>query len=172
MTAQLLSPTRLSDELRNDASPDMQRRRLGIAFSLGGALIGGVVSAYQTGLIKRLPDILPGAIFDAEKVDASDYAYQTAQMPDGVQMLTNYGLTAMAIAAGGAARSSQNPALPLVASGKALFDVVICGALAVAEWRENRKLCSWCQIATVLSVATLALSLPEARRAVAAINAD
>lgn len=33
------------------------------------------------------------------------------------------------------------------------------------EWAEKRKLCSWCQIATLVSAATLALTLPEAGRA-------
>lgn len=163
--AELLEPSRLSRELREGTGPELRNRRIGVGLSLAGAVIGGVVGAYQMGLIKRLPDILPGKVWDAEKVDASDYAYQNLQQPDGPMMLVNYGLTAMTIAAGGEDRAAQNPALPLVASGKAAFDLALCGALAVEEWRENKALCSWCQVATILSAATLAVTLPEAARA-------
>ena len=142
-----------------------------MALSFTGAAIGAIVGAYQMGMIKRLPDILPGQIFDAEKVDASDYAYRNLQQPDAPMMLMNYGLTAMTIAAGGRDRATQNPALPIIAAGKATFDLVLCSALAVEEWRENKALCSWCQVATALSAATFVLSLPEAARAVRATRA-
>jgi hypothetical protein len=166
MTTKLLQPDRLSRELREGTGEDLDRRRAGIALSFAGATIAMVVGAYQTGLVRRLPDILPGDIWDAEKVDASDYAYANLQQPDGPMMLVNYGLTAMAIAAGGKERARQNPALPVVAAGKAAADLALCGAMAVKEWRENQKLCSWCQVATALSAVTLALSLSEAARAV------
>ena len=162
MTVELLEPSELSHQLREELSPDLQKRRIGIGLSLAGAVIAGVVTAYQTGLIKRLPDILPGQVWDAEKVDASDYAYRNLQMPDGPMMMVTYGLTAMAIAAGGKDRARQNPALPLVAAGKAMADLATCAGLAVVEWRENKALCSWCQVATAISAATVALTMPEA----------
>ncbi len=161
---QLLSPAQLSQDLRTGQSPDLARRRLGIGLSLAGAAIGAVVTAYQTGLVRRLPDILPGPIWDAEKVDASDYAYRHLQQPDAPSMLVTYGLTAMALSAGGRDRVRDNPALPVVAFLKAAGDLGICVGLAVEEWRENRKLCSWCQVATLISAVTVALTVPEAAR--------
>lgn len=166
MKMETLSPSQLSHELRLEESDDLRRRRIGIGLSFAGAVIGGVVAAYQTGLLKRLPDILPGRIFDAEKVDASDYAYQNLQAPDGPMMLVNYGLTAAVIAAGGKDRAEQNPALPVAAAAKAAVDFALCGALAVKEWQENKQLCSWCQVATAVSAATLAVTLPEAIKAI------
>lgn len=165
MTVELLPPDQLSRELRQDQSDDLRRRRAGIALSFAGAAIGAIVGAYQTGLLRRLPDILPGRIWDAEKVDASDYAYANLQQPDGPMMLVNYGLTAMAISAGGTDRARQNPALPLVAAGKAAADLVLTSVMAVIEWRQNQKLCSWCQVATAISATTFALTLPEAGKA-------
>ena len=73
---QTIAPSQLSYELREEQSPDLTRRRWAIGLSLIGAAIGGVVGLYQTGIVKRLPDILPGRVWDAEKVDASDYAYK------------------------------------------------------------------------------------------------
>lgn len=165
MKMELLSPSQLSHELREETSDDLRRRRVGIGMSLLSAAIGGVVAAYQTGLLKRLPDILPGKIFNAEKVDASNYAYENLQQPDGPMMLANYGITAAMIAAGGKDRASQYPALPVAAAAKAAFDVALCGVLAVKEWRENKQLCSWCQVATAASVVTLATAVPEAIKA-------
>ncbi|CAA9518106.1 MAG: hypothetical protein AVDCRST_MAG91-2033, partial [uncultured Sphingomonadaceae bacterium] len=133
--------------------------------SFAGVAIGATVGAYQMGLIKRLPDILPGKVFDAEKVDASDYAYENLQSPDGPMMLVNYGVTAAMIAAGGKDRAEQNPALPVATAAKAAFDVALAGRLAVKEWRDNKALCSWCQVATAASVATLAAAVPEAVKA-------
>jgi len=161
-----LTPARLSRELRLGTGEDLRRRRIGMVLSLAGAAIGGVVAAYQTGVLRRLPDILPGAIFDAEKVDASDYAYEHLQMPDGPQMLVNYGLTAALIAAGGKRRAQEAPALPMAAAGKAAFDFILCVALARKEWAQNGKFCSWCQVATALSALTLAATMPEAVKAV------
>ena len=166
MRAELLSPSQLSEELRTGTGSDLRRRRIGLGLSFAGVAIGGVVAAYQTGLLKRLPDILPGSIWDAEKVDASDYAYRHLQQPDGTSMLVNYGLTAMNISAGGKDRARQNPALPVAAAAKAAFDLALCLKLTADEWRDNQKLCSWCQVATALSAATFAVTVPEAIKAV------
>ena len=155
-------PAELSRELREAESPHMKRRRQGIALSFAGAFIGAVVAAYQTGLLKRLPDIMPGEVFDAEKVDASDYAYERLQTADGLLMLNTYGLTAALIGAGGANRAQEQPLLPLAAAVKAAYDFVTCIKLAREEWQENKALCSWCQVATFVSGVTLAATLPEA----------
>ncbi len=160
-----LPPATLSREMREGSSPDLTRRRWAIGLSFAGSAIGMVVAAYQTGLLKRLPDILPGRLFDAEKVDASDYAYKRLQSPDGPLMAVTYSLTAALVAAGGKDRARDNPALPLAAAAKALYDLVTCLRLAREEWAENKALCSWCQVATLISAAAAALTLPEALEA-------
>lgn len=163
--AELLSPTQLSQELREGSSSDLSRRRWAIGLSFAGVAIGAIVGAYQTGLIKHLPEILPGDVFDSDKVDASDYAYEHLQMPDAMQMIVNYGVSASLISAGGKDRAEQNPALPVAAAAKAGFDLALCLALGVKEWQTNQKLCSYCQMATLVSAATLAITVPEAARA-------
>jgi hypothetical protein len=47
-----------------------------------GSAVAQIVSLYQTGIIKKLPDP-PIPIFDSDKVDASDYAYKRMNSPDG-----------------------------------------------------------------------------------------
>ena len=165
MRAQTISPDQLSRELRKGTSPDLSRRRWAIGLSFLGAGIGAVVGAYQTGLIRRLPDIAPGKIWDAEKVDASDYAYSRLQTPDAALMIVNYGITVALVSAGGQERARDNPALPLAAAAKATYDFITCVRLGREEWRDNQALCSWCQLATLISAATVALTLPEAAKA-------
>jgi hypothetical protein len=162
MKAQTLPPAQLSRELREGVSPDLTRRRWAIGLSFVGCAIGAVVGAYQTGMIKRLPDIAPGRIWDAEKVDASDYAYSRLQSPDATLMVVNYGITAALVAAGGKDRARDNPAIPITAAAKAVYDFVTCIRLGREEWNDNQALCSWCQLATLVSGATVALTLPEA----------
>ena len=166
MPASHLPPAQLSRELREETSPDLARRRGAIGLSFVGTTIGMIVAAYQTGMLKRLPDILPGKVFDAEKVDVSDYAYKRLQTPDALLMSITYSATAALAGAGGKNRAAEQPALPIAAATKAAYDLATALKLAREEWATNRKLCSWCQVATLASAATLALTLPEATRAV------
>ena len=105
-----MNPTRLSRELRTGRSPDLSRRRWIVGLSLFGAAMGGVVSAYQMGMVRRLPDP-PVGPFDASKVDASDYAYKRMDVPDGLLMLTTYAATATLAGAGGERRAEEQPYL-------------------------------------------------------------
>lgn len=159
-----MTPSELSRQLREDRSPTMQRRRWIVGLSLVGVTLGQIVAAYQTGLIKRLPDP-PVGPFDSGRVDASDYAYKRMQTPDALFMIVTYGITAALAGAGGRDRARTHPALPLALAGKAAYDAAVCVQLGVEEWRENKALCAYCQLATLVSFATLGLSLFEARDA-------
>ena len=78
-----MDPTQLSLELRHGQSPDLKRRRWIIGLSLLGVAAGQMVSLYQTGIIKHLPDP-PLDVFNSDKVDASDYAYKRMDTPDAL----------------------------------------------------------------------------------------
>ncbi len=166
-----LPPRQLSEELRRGTGPELTRRRWAIGLSFAGAAIGAIVGAYQTGMIRRLPDILPGRVWDAEKVDASDYAYKRAQTPDALLMIVTYGVTAALAGAGGKDRAAQQPLIPLAFAAKAFYDLATALKLGQEEWSENEALCSWCQVATGLSAATAAIALPEAARAARTLTA-
>ena len=159
-----MDPTRLSHELRHGRTDDLERRRWVFGLSLAGAAIGGLVGAYQLGMIRRLPDP-PLGPFDSEKVDASDYAYERMDTPDGALMLLTYSVTAVLAAAGGKDRARQAPWLPIALAAKSLYDSVTCVRLGQEEWAENQAFCFYCQTASVLTFAATALSLPEAGRA-------
>lgn len=77
-------------------------------------------------------------------------------------MTASYALTAILAAAGGEHRASNMPALPLALTAKILYDVGIALKLGQEEWSENKALCGYCQTATVASMISLMLAMPEA----------
>ncbi|AGY59277.1 vitamin K epoxide reductase family protein [Gloeobacter kilaueensis] len=156
-----MQPRQLSNELRHGQSPDLNRRRWVIGLSLLAGTMGKIVSLYQTGIVRHLPDPpVPG--FDSDRVDASDYAYKRLETPDGLFMIANYALTAILAGAGGADRARTRPLLPLLTAAKTLIDAGVCLELAREEWQENKAFCAYCQVATVASLASAAIALPEA----------
>jgi uncharacterized membrane protein len=156
-----MSPAELSRELRLGDSDALARRRALVALSNVGALAGIVVSLYQTGVIKHLPD-LPGTIWNADKVDASDYAYKRARTPDALMMTVSYGVTAWLAGAGGEDRAERMPWLPVALAVKVLNDAAFAITLGREEWAENKALCWYCQSATIASLASVPLVIPEA----------
>ena len=159
-----MTPRELSEELRNGDNEDLRNRRWIVGLSHIGAAMAVVVSAYQFGMIKKLPDP-PISVFDSSKVDASDFAYKRLMTPDGFFMLVNYGLTAWTAAAGGANRAQTNPILPVLMAAKTLGDVATTAKLSSEEWQENKKLCFYCHVATFCTVASAILSMREAAKA-------
>jgi uncharacterized membrane protein len=160
-----MEPQQLSQELRQGKDPNMTRRRAIIGLSMLGGSMGQLVTLYQTGIIPHLPDP-PVPIFNADKVDASNYAYSRFNSPDGPLMVINYGITAWLAAAGGIDRARRNPLLPIAMGIKILLDSAINVKLAQEEWSENQAFCEYCQVATVCSFVSLALAVPEVLTAV------
>ena len=161
----MIDPTALSRDLRLATGPDMRRRRWLVGLSLFGVLMGQIVALFQTGIIRRLPDP-PVGPFDSDRVDASDFAYKRLQVPDAMLMIGTYAVTAGLAAAGGRDRARHTPVLPVALAAKTVFDVGTNLLLAREEWRENRAFCAYCQTATLVSVVSAMLAVPEAVRAV------
>lgn len=155
-----MEPSQLSQELRQGKNPNMSRRRAIIGLSMLGGSMGQLVTLYQTGIISHLPDP-PVPIFNADKVDASNYAYKRFNAPDGPLMIATYALTAWLASMGGLERARRNPLIPIAMGIKILFDCATNVQLAREEWQENKALCEYCQVASVCSFASLALALPE-----------
>ncbi len=155
-----MNPAQLSRDLREGQSTDLTNRRWIIGLSLLGTVAGQVVTMYQTGIIKRLPDP-PIPYIDSNKVNASNYAYKRAETPDAALMILTYGLTIWLAAAGGKNRAEQKPWLPIALGLKTLADTATNVKLASEEWQENKAFCAYCQTATLLSTASVALAVPE-----------
>jgi uncharacterized membrane protein len=159
------SPRELSRQLREDTSDDLARRRWTVGLSFVGVGAGMVVGLYQMGILRRLPD-LPSTYFDATRVDASDYAYKRMATPDALLMVASYAVTAILAGAGGRDRAREHPALPIALAAKTVYDAGLALKLGKEEWDENGALCGYCQAATLASIASVALAVPEAVRAI------
>jgi uncharacterized membrane protein len=155
-----MEPKQLSQELRQGKDPHMTRRRWIIGLSMFGGSMGQLVTLYQTGVISHLPDP-PVPIFDADRVDASNYAYSRFNAPDGPLMVVNYALTAWLASMGGLDRARRNPLIPIAMGIKLVFDGIISAELAREEWSENKALCEYCQVATFCSLVSIVLAAPE-----------
>lgn len=160
-----MEPQQLSKELREGTSSDLERRRWIMGLSMLGASMGQIVSLYQTGVLKELPD-LPIPFVDSDRVDASNYAYSRLNTPDGPLMLINYGVTAWLTSTGGENRARENPLIPVAMGAKLLVDCIASAELAREEWSENKAFCEYFQVATLCSFASLALAVPEVMSAV------
>ena len=159
------SAARLSEELRRGTSADLSRRRGVIGLALLGAGAMAVVSLYQTGILRHVPEPpLPG--LDADKVDASEEAYGRLSVPDGLLGLTSYAMTATLAATGGDDRARRRPWVALALAGKILADVAVAAKLTWDQWTKHKAFCSWCLLGAAASFAMLPLVAPEARRAV------
>lgn len=155
---------RVSDDLRRADTPDLARRRAATGLTLLAIAALGVVQAYQTGLLRRVPEPrLPG--LDADTVDASGSAYQWFGTPDASLGIASYGASLVLFGAGPADRAMTVPWLPLMAAAKAGLDAASGTFLFLEQITGHRKVCSWCTLAALANVATVALVWPEARRA-------
>ena len=163
------APRELNRDLRLRTDPGLRRRCWLVGLSVIGVAIGQVVTLYQTGILRRLPDP-PVEPFDSDRVNASDYAHKRLQVPDAVLMMGTYAATAGLAAAGGQNRAEQAPMLPLAMAAKAAFDVATNLKLAQEEWADNKALCAYCQAASPISMTSLVLTLPEASRALRALR--
>lgn len=164
-----MKPEELSEQLREGSGEFLERRRKIARLALLAAGSMGVISLYQIGVIKHLPDPpLPG--FDSDRVDASEEAYSMFQMPDGPIGLGSYAATLGLAAMGGKDRAEEHPLIPLALAAKVAFDALQAGKLTVDQITEHRALCSYCLVAAGATFATVPLVLPEALVALRALR--
>lgn len=139
-------------KIRKDRSPSTLQRRKIAALSALGIVDFSIISLYQLGYIRSLPDF-PGKIFNSDKVNASNEAVM-AGIPDGVISLGMYTANIVLATAGmrlGKKRSVFDYLLAAAALGQAagaahyLFNMV----------SVQKKVCLYCIAGAVINFATL-----------------
>ena len=155
---------RVSAELRTGGGEALRRRRRVAAMALSAIGSMGAVSAYQFGLVRHLPEP-PLGIFDADAVDASGEAYQYLKTPDAALGLASYAVTLALAGMGSRRRWEQRPWIPIALAAKVGLDAVSGLFLTVEQGSRHRRFCSWCLLASGLSVAMVPQVVPEARAA-------
>lgn len=159
----------VSDALRRGASSSLTRRRGVAATSLGSIAALAAVAAYQTGLVRRLPEP-PGRLFDAGSVDASGAAYRLLGTPDAGLGLVSYAATLVLAGMGGDDRTESRPWLALALAAKVVADAAAAGFLVAEQVSRHRRLCSWCTLSALASFAAVPLALPDGAQAWRAIR--
>lgn len=159
----------LSRELRTGSGNFLEERRGVIALSLTAIGCMGLIVLYQTGIIRRLPD-LPLPLMDADKVDASDEAYSHLQMGDAIIGLGSYAVTLGLAAMGSKERARKQPWIPLALAAKATTDAAQAARLSYDQWAKHRAFCIWCLIAAAATFATVPLVMGEAAEAVRQVS--
>ena len=154
----------LSRELRTAKTSALRRRRGIVGLSLLASASMGVIAAYQTGLIRHLPEP-PFPMFDADKVDASAEAYERFSVPDAILGLGSYTVTMALAAMGGKDRVEKTPLIPLALAAKVAIDVVTAAKLTVDQWKRHRAFCFWCLLAAGATFAMAPLAVRETEAA-------
>lgn len=159
----MIQPEAIRHALLHERSPSLRRRR-GIALlSVVGLVDFAVISLYQTGVIRRLPD-LPGRIFDSNQVNASRKAYALG-VPDGATGALLYATTLALAAAGGTRETGRSPLLSLLLGG--VIGVGVVGALDYLRDMifQQARACPYCLVGAGLNAGMAALVAPEVLRA-------
>ncbi len=141
------------DKIRKDKGKKTKNRRKIAALAALGLLDFSLISLFQMGYIKKLPD-LPGQLFDTEKVNTSKDAVLMG-LPDGVISLGAYTLT-MALAVAGMRLKKKKSRYADIALG-----AVVAGQAAGAAnymWNMSfvqKKVCLYCVAGAAINFAAL-----------------
>jgi uncharacterized membrane protein len=144
---------RIASHLRNSVDQRSVLRRKITQLSAMGMLDFAIISLYQTGVLKRLPDF-PGKLFDSNKVNASRKAYAMG-LPDGTTGASLFAITMVLANLGGARALGRAPIWD-----KLTLAAVGTGAIAGAEYLfdmlvKQKRICLYCVSGAVLSAAML-----------------
>ncbi|MBD0375092.1 MAG: hypothetical protein ICV51_05635 [Flavisolibacter sp.] len=153
-----MDATAIRDVLRTEQSDDLNRRRKVIGLSALGLVDFSIISLYQTGIIKHLPD-LPFDLFDSDKVNASKDAYQLG-VPDGPVSAAVYGITMTLAAAGGSEKAGRQPVWDVLLGG------AVAGNAAGAVYYlynmifKQKKICLYCVTGAAINIASAIIIAP------------
>lgn len=148
---------------RTERSSSLQRRRRLAALAGVGVADFAIISLYQLGVVKHLPD-LPGRLFDSDRVNASKKAYALG-VPDGPLGALFYAGMMMTAGFGGTHRTGR----PRVA--KWVQGVLATGGVisALDYLRDmlfvQKKVCPYCVVGAGLNLAIFALAAADIRGA-------
>ena len=162
------NPQQLRRELQEGETEHIKLRRGIIGLSLIGMGAMAAVSLLQTGIVKHLPDP-PINSFHSDEVNSSDTAYMLG-VPDGPVSLASLAANIPIAAFGGINRAQERPWVPLFAAGKAAIEAVIASWYFYQMPAKERAWCGYCITGALANIGIFALTLPEAKEALATLR--
>lgn len=163
-------PQELRRELQEGDTHDLRRRRKIIGLSLFGIGVTAVISLFQTGIVRHLPDP-PIAGFDSDKVMSSDPAYMFGGA-DATLALATLAINLPLAAFGGANRACEMPLVPVLATGKSAIDAAFAGWYFYQMPTREKAWCVYCIVTAATIFGIFALTLPEAKAALTEFGRD
>lgn len=158
-------PASLRRYLQDGNDETLMRRRGTVALSLLGIAAMAATTLLQMGIVKRLPDP-PAGNFDTKKVNSSEEAYSYGG-PDSPIAITGHGLNMVLASLGGGDRAERHPWLPLLATLVAAAQANTAARyLFYTMPKVDKAWCPYCIVDAITHLATVALTVPEASRAV------
>jgi len=159
-----LAAAELSRQLRCASDGFLAERRGIVALSLLAIGALGLISLYQVGIVKHLPEP-PLPKLDAERIDGSPEAYERLSAPDATLGVSSYAATLALAAMGGANRSRERPWLSVALAAKVGFDLAQSLRMLRIQWTKYRAFCFWCLVSAAATFATVPLVFGETRAA-------
>ncbi|MCC9167453.1 vitamin K epoxide reductase family protein [Pontibacter harenae] len=144
--------TSVIDKMRSDSSEATQYRRQIAALAAAGIVDFSLISLFQMGYIKKLPDV-PGKLFDTEKVNTSKDAVLLG-LPDGVISLGGYAAT-MALAVAATRFKKQSRILDVLLGGIVLGQAVGAAQYMYTMTAVQKKVCIYCVAGAAINFAAL-----------------
>jgi uncharacterized membrane protein len=148
----------MRDVLRTEHSEDLDRRRKVIGLSALGLVDFSIISLYQTGVIKSLPD-LPFEVFDSNKVNASEDAYQFGA-PDGPISAVAYAATMVLASAGGDEQTGRKPVLDVALGATVAGNAVGAVFYLYKMIFVQKKICLYCVTGAAVNIASAVIIAP------------
>lgn len=162
-----MQPQRLQRLIQTDRSRNMRLRRATATVSLLGMASMAIVTLYQTGRIRHLPDPpTRWPHFHSDKVNASKEAFGYG-MPDGPITLLAHAVNLAIAAAGPPDRARSRPWLPLLAAALAAPQAAVAAKYLFHQMPYvDKAWCPYCVLDALAHFATFGLVLPETVEAV------
>ncbi|MGK7389267.1 MAG: vitamin K epoxide reductase family protein [Candidatus Cyclobacteriaceae bacterium M2_1C_046] len=146
---------KIKEELRKENNPNLKiKKKLAILASIG-LLDFIIISLYQLGVIRKLPDV-PIKGIDSNYVNASAEAYKMG-VPDGPVSATVYALILVLIGVKGTKKSGREP----------IWDILLGGAIAANAAGaldylrvmifKQKKICLYCVAGAIINLMMLKL---------------
>lgn len=150
----------IRDALRdNHQDENLKMRRRIMALTALGIVDFTIISLYQSGVIRNLPDF-PGKIFASNEVNAAKDAYMLT-IPDGPVSLTAYAAI-MALAAWGGTEQTGRKPFHELATGT----LIAANAVGAVYYLSNmifkqKKICPYCITGAAVNIASAVLIAPS-----------
>lgn len=148
----------IRQELLTSDSEHLNRRRKVIALSALGLVDFSLISLYQTGIIKRLPEI-PFKVFDSNKVNAAPDAYKMGA-PDGTVSAVVYASTMVLASAAGTEASGRKPIADVLLGGAVAGNAAGAAFYLYNMIFHQKKICLYCLTGAAINFASAAIIAP------------